>query len=81
MESMFHGEISVHETDVMIEETIAEPIVTEQPSQEELQGVTHRVSLTSELAKINSKSLNLAVVRDECDALLWKRYYQKLRLV
>jgi hypothetical protein len=68
MESMFHGEISVHETDVMIEETIAEPIVTEQPSQEELQGVTHRVSLASELAKINSESLNLAVVRDEYDA-------------
>jgi hypothetical protein len=33
-----------------------------------LQGVTHRVSLASELAKTNSKVLNLAVVIDEFDA-------------
>jgi hypothetical protein len=33
-----------------------------------LQGVTHRVSLTSELVKINSEALNLTVVIDEFDA-------------
>jgi hypothetical protein len=33
-----------------------------------LQGVTHRVSLTSELAKINSEALNLTMVIDEFDA-------------
>jgi hypothetical protein len=62
------SEIIVHETGMRIEETIADPIAVDQPSQEECQGVTHRVSLTSELAKINSKSLNLALVRDEFDA-------------
>jgi hypothetical protein len=33
-----------------------------------LQGVTHRVSLASELAKINSEAPNLTVVIDEFDA-------------
>jgi hypothetical protein len=32
-----------------------------------LHGATHRVSLGSELAKINSEALNLAVVTDEFD--------------
>jgi hypothetical protein len=41
----------VHETGVMIEETIADHITVEQPSQEEWQCVTHRVSLASELVK------------------------------
>jgi hypothetical protein len=61
------GEITVHETSMMIEVTIADPIVIGQPSQEECQGVTHRVSLSSELVKMNSESLNLAFVRDEFD--------------
>jgi hypothetical protein len=65
---MFAGEITVHEDDMAMEETIADPITIEQPSQEELQGVTHTVSLASELTKTNSKSLNLAVVTDEFDA-------------
>jgi hypothetical protein len=60
-------EIIVHETGVTTEETIAGPIVVEQPSQEEWQGVIHRVSLASELAKTNSKALNLTMVRDEFD--------------
>jgi hypothetical protein len=58
-------EITVHEDDVTTEETITDPIVIEQPSQEELQGVTHTVSLASELVKINSEALNLSVVTDE----------------
>jgi hypothetical protein len=62
------GEITVHETDLTIEETIADPIAVEQPCQEEWPGVTHRVSLASELAKTNSEVLNLVVVRDEFDA-------------
>jgi hypothetical protein len=61
------GEITVHENYVITEETIADPIAVEQPSQEEWQCVTHRVSLASELVKINSEALNLAVVRDEFD--------------
>jgi hypothetical protein len=36
-------------------------------SQEECQDVTHMVSLGSKLAKMNSESLNLALVRDEFD--------------
>jgi hypothetical protein len=55
------GEINVHKTGVTTEETIADPIVVEQPSQEKLQGVTHRVSLASELVKTNSEALNLAL--------------------
>jgi hypothetical protein len=62
------GEITVHEDGVTTEETIADPITIEQPSQEELQGVTHTVSLASELTKTNSEALNLAVVTDEFDA-------------
>jgi hypothetical protein len=62
------GEITVHEDGVTTEETIADLITIEQPSQEELQGVIHMVSLASELAKTNSKALNLAVVTDEFDA-------------
>jgi hypothetical protein len=61
------SEITVHEDHVTMEETIADHITIEQPSQEELQGVTHTVSLASELAKTNSKALNLAVVIDEFD--------------
>jgi hypothetical protein len=60
--------ITVHETCMTTEETIADPIAVEQSSQEECQGVTHRISLTSELAKTNSESLNLTLVRDEFDA-------------
>ena len=59
------GEINVHEMGVTIEETIADPIAVEQLSQEEWQGVSYRVSLASELAKINSEALNLVVVTNE----------------
>jgi hypothetical protein len=45
------GEITMLEDGVTTEEAIADPITIEQLSQEELQGVTHRVSLASELAK------------------------------
>jgi hypothetical protein len=62
------GEMSVHETGITTEETIANPIVVEQPSQEEWLGVTHRVSMGSELVKMNSESLNLTLVTDEFDA-------------
>jgi hypothetical protein len=62
------GEINVHETGVTTEEIIADPIVVEQLSQEEWQGVTHRVNLGSELAKTNSEALNLAVITDDFDA-------------
>jgi hypothetical protein len=61
------GEITVHEDGVTMKEIIADPITIEQPSQEELQGVTPTVSLASELAKTNSEALNLAVVIDEFD--------------
>jgi hypothetical protein len=40
----------------------------EQPTQEEQQGGTHRVSLGSELAKTNSEALNLTVVTNKLDA-------------
>jgi hypothetical protein len=62
------GEITVHEDGVTTEETIAAPITIEQPSQEELQGVTHTVSLSSKLVKTKSEALNLALVTDEFDA-------------
>jgi hypothetical protein len=62
------GEITVHKDGVTTEETIVDPIMIEQPSQEELYGVTHTVNLASELAKTNSEALNLAVVIDEFDA-------------
>jgi hypothetical protein len=45
------GEITLHKDGVTTEQTIADPIAIEQSSQEELQRVTHRVSLASELAK------------------------------
>jgi hypothetical protein len=61
------GEISVHEDGVTTEKIIADPITIEQPSQEELQGVTHTISLASELEKTNSEALNLTVVTDEFD--------------
>jgi hypothetical protein len=61
------GEITVQEMDVTAEEIVPHPIAVEQPSQEEWWGGTHRVSLGSELAKTNSKTLNLAVVKDEFD--------------
>jgi hypothetical protein len=57
----------VHKMGMMTEETIAHPIVVDQPSQDECQGITHRVSLANELAKINFEFLNLALVRDEFD--------------
>jgi hypothetical protein len=62
------GEINVHETGGMTEETVADPITVEHPSQEVWQGVTHMVSLDSDLAKTNSEALNLAVVIAEFDA-------------
>jgi hypothetical protein len=65
--SLSAGEIIVHEDGVTMKETIADPIMIEQLSQEKLQGVTHTVSLASELAKTNSEALNLAVVTDEFD--------------
>jgi hypothetical protein len=43
----------------------------EQLSQEEWQGITHRVSLGSELAKTNSESLKFALVTDEFDLTRW----------
>jgi hypothetical protein len=58
----------MHEDGVTTKETIAGPITIEQPSQETLQGVTHTVSLASELTKTNSEALNLAVVTDEFNA-------------
>jgi hypothetical protein len=58
----------VHEDGVTTKETIADPIMIEQPSQEELQGVTHTVSLANELVKTNSEALNLVVVTDEFGA-------------
>jgi hypothetical protein len=61
-------EINVHETGVTTEETITDPIMVEQSSQEEWQGVIHRINMGSELAKTNSEALNLAVVTDEFDA-------------
>jgi hypothetical protein len=62
------GEMTVHETSITTEEIIVDSIVVEVPSQEECQGVTHMVSLGSKLAKMNSESLNIALVRDEFDA-------------
>jgi hypothetical protein len=61
------GEINVHETGVMTEEIVVDPIAVEHPSQEELQGVTDRVSLASELTKIYYEALNLTVVTKEFD--------------
>jgi hypothetical protein len=60
-------EINIHDIGMTIEETIADPTAVEQSRQEEWHGVTHKVSLDSELAKTNSEALNLAVVTDEFD--------------
>jgi hypothetical protein len=65
------GEVTVQETSIMTEEIVADPIAVEQPTQEEWQGATHRVSLGSELTQINSEALNLTVVTDEFDADLF----------
>jgi hypothetical protein len=54
-------------TSMTTEEIIVDPIVVDVPRQEECQSITHRVSLGSELAKTNSESLNLALIRDEFD--------------
>jgi hypothetical protein len=61
------GEMTVHRTGMMMKEIIVDPIVMEVPSQEVCQGVTHRVSLGSELAKANAESLNLTLFTDEFD--------------
>jgi hypothetical protein len=61
------GEIIVPKTGVTTEETVVDPIAVEQQRQEEWQGVTHRISLDSKLAKINFEALHLALVRDEFD--------------
>jgi hypothetical protein len=64
-----HGsEMIMHETVMTMKEIIVEHIAMEVPSQEECQGTTHKVSLGSKLAKANSNTLNLALVRDEFDA-------------
>jgi hypothetical protein len=60
--------MTMHEVGITTEKTIANPIAVEQLRQEEWQGVTHRVSLGSELVKTNSESLNLALATDEFDA-------------
>jgi hypothetical protein len=61
------GEITVHGMGITTKKIIVDPIDVEVPSQDECRGVTHRVSLGSELAKTNSESLNLALVTDEFD--------------
>jgi hypothetical protein len=66
--SLAGSEVTVHEMVTITKEITIDPIVVEVPSQEECQCVTHRVSLGSELAKTNSESLNLALVRDGFDA-------------
>jgi hypothetical protein len=67
------SEMTVYKTGMTIEETIADNITMEQPSQEKYHSVTHRVSLGSELVKTNSESLNLALVRDECDVVTFDK--------
>jgi hypothetical protein len=62
-----NGDITVQETSVTTKEIVVDPIMVEQASQEELHGATHRVSMGSELVKINSEALNLAVVIEEFD--------------
>jgi hypothetical protein len=62
------GEINVQKTSIITEEIIVDPITMDQPTQEEWQGGTQKVSLGSKLAKINSEALNLAMVTDEFDA-------------
>jgi hypothetical protein len=60
--SLMGEEILVQGTG-MTKEVIADPIVVEQPSQDECQHVTHRASLGREIAKANLESHALA--RDE----------------
>jgi hypothetical protein len=60
-------EITVQEMGVTTKEIVSDPITVEQPTQEEWLGGTHRVSLGSELTKINPQALNLAVITDEFD--------------
>jgi hypothetical protein len=67
------SEMTVYKTSMTIEETIADNITMEQPSQKKYHSVTHRVSLGSELVKMNSESLNLALVRDECDVVMFDK--------
>jgi hypothetical protein len=66
--SLPDGETTVQETGVTKEDIVVDPIKVEQPTQEEWQGGTHRVSLGSELIKTNSEALNLTMVRNEFDA-------------
>jgi hypothetical protein len=61
------NEMTVHGTRITAEDIIVDSITMEVPRKEECQGVTHRVSLDSELAKTNSESLNFALARDEFD--------------
>jgi hypothetical protein len=61
------SEITVQETGATTDEIVVDPIVVEQASQEEFHGDTHRVSLGSELTKINYEALNLTMVTDEFD--------------
>jgi hypothetical protein len=65
--SLLGGEIHIQETGVTTEEIVADPIAMEQLTHEEWQGVTHRVSVGSELVKTNSEALNHVVVTDEFD--------------
>jgi hypothetical protein len=48
------GEMTLHGTGMMTEAIIFDPIDVEQLSQDECHGVSHRVSLGSELVKANS---------------------------
>jgi hypothetical protein len=69
MTTLPRSEMTVYKTGMTIEETIADNITMEQPSQEKY----HSVSLVSELVKTNSESLNLALVRDECDVVTFDK--------
>jgi hypothetical protein len=62
------SEMTVRGMIMTTKENIVDPIAVEIPSQEKCQGVTHMVSLGSDLAKMNSEYLNLTLVRDEFDA-------------
>jgi hypothetical protein len=60
------GEMLVQGTG-MTEEVIADPIVLEQPSQDECHNVAHRVSLGSEMDKAHPEFHNLALASNEFD--------------
>jgi hypothetical protein len=66
------GEITVHEDGVITDETIADPITIDQPSQKKLQGVTHTVSLASELVKKILKHINGAPVSGTVSLAGWR---------